>query len=75
MADYLVALRDQLDLLADLDDCSGVLVAQCHRERLGDVLLPHSLDDMVVSLTPPGSFYRDDNVVAVFYLRLVDFVN
>jgi hypothetical protein len=30
---------------------------------------------MIVSLTLPGSFYLDDNVVAVFYLRPVDVVN
>ncbi len=72
---HLVTLRDDSYLRARLDDRAGVLVTQCHRQRLGDVRLPHSLDNVVVGLTPARARYLDDHVRLAGHLRRVDLVD
>ena len=75
VTDDRVALGDEVHLRPGLDDRPRVLVAERHRERLGYVLRPHPLDDVVVSLTPSRALHLDDHVVGPVDRRSVDLVD
>jgi len=75
VADDGVALLSHGDFVAGLGDDARVLVAERHREGLGDVVRPHALDHVVVRPAPAGALDLDDDVVRPFWLGPVDLVD
>lgn len=75
VTDHGVALRDDIYVVSRLDDRPGVLVAKSHGKSLGDVLLPHPLDDVVVRLAPARALDLDDHVARARGVRTVDLVD